>query len=127
MKQFLGSWKCELGKDTFLLSKNIPFGTGMISTSQIITNGVPLDSIAQLYGYDKKAGKFILAEQIKSSPTIEICSVWFTSKNTGEIIVTNPENAPFTFKFEFKSPKLLVQKAIQNDKVVKEVIGMRIK
>jgi len=127
MKQFIGTWKSELGKDTFLFSKNVPFGNGMLSNSQIVSKGVSLDSIIQLYGYDKKAGKFIVAEQIKSSPVIEICSAWFTSNNAGEIIITNPENAPFKFKFEFKTPDLIIQTAIRDNKVVKEVAGTRVK
>lgn len=127
MKQFTGTWKCELGKDTFLITENTPFGNGMISRSRIVTKGEILDSVIQLYGYDKKADRFIIAEQIKSSPVIEICSAWFTSESTGEIIVTNPENAPFTFKFEFKTPDIIVQTEIQDDKVVKEVTGIRVK
>jgi hypothetical protein len=126
MKQFIGTWKCELGKDTFLISENTPFGTGMISNSQVGTKGVNLDSIIQLYGYDKKADKFIVAEQIKSSPVIEICSVWFTSYNAGEIIITNPENSPFKFKFEFRTPDSIVQTAIRDNKVVKRVTGTRV-
>ena len=127
LKQFTGNWKCELGKDTFLISENKPFGNGMISNSRIITKGETLDSIIQLYGYDSKADKFILSEQIKSSPHIEICTMWFTSKNRGEIIVTNPENAPFTFTFAFTTPDTLIQTALQGDKVFREVTGMRIK
>lgn len=127
MKQFIGTWKCELGKDTFLISENTPFGTGMLSNSQIVTKGLALDSIIQLYGYDKNADKFIIAEQIKSSPVIEICTTWFTSGSTGEIIVTNPENAPFKFRFEFKNPDTIVQTAVRNGKVVKEITGTRIK
>ena len=127
MKQFIGTWKCELSKDTFLISENVPFGTGMLSKSQIVTKSINLDSIIQLYGYDKKVDKFIVAEQIKSSPVIEICTVWFTSSNTGEIIITNPKNASLTFKFEFKTPYILVQTAIIDGKLVKEITGTRIK
>jgi hypothetical protein len=127
IKQFIGTWKCELGKDTFLISENKLFGNGILSYSQIVTKGINLDSIIQLYGYDKKADKYIVAEQIKSSSAIEICSAWFTSNNAGEMIITNPENAPFTFKFEFKTPDLIIQTAIQNGKVVKKVMGIRVK
>ena len=126
MKQFIGTWKCELSKDTFLISENVPFGTGMLSSSQIVTKSINLDSIIQLYGYDKEIDKFIVAEQIKSSPVIEICTAWFTSSNTGEIIITNPKNAPFKFKFEFKNPNVIVQTAIRDNKVFKEITGTRI-
>jgi hypothetical protein len=120
MKQFVGTWQCELGKDTFLLSENVPFGSGMISSSMIVTEVDTLDSIIQLYGYDKKNDRFIVTEQIKSSPVIEICEAWFTLKNFGEIVVTNPENAPFKFKSEFKAPNMIVQTAIRDDIVVKK-------
>lgn len=127
MKQFVGHWKCELGKDTVIIGDNTSFGTGLVCNSQIIANGKILDSVKQLYGYDKKADKFIVAELIESAPVIEICSTWFTSANTGELIVTNPDNAPFRFKFEFKTPDLIVQTAIQNDQVVKVITITRIK
>ena len=126
MKQFIGTWKCELGKDTFLITQTKPFGTGMISKSKMFTKDNVLDSIIQVFGFDKKADKFILAELIKSSQTIEICSTWFTSNKTGEILIINPEKAPLKFKFEFKSPTSLVQTAIYDDKVVKVVTGVKL-
>ena len=127
MKKFVGRWKCELGKDTVLISDNIAFGTGLICNSQIISNGKILNSVKQLYGYDKKADKFIVAELIESSPVIEICSSWFTSQDTGEIIVINPDNAPFRFKFVFKNADLIVQTVIQNENIIKEITITRIK
>lgn len=127
MKKFVGSWKCELGKDTVLIGESIAFGTGLVCSSRIITKGKILNSVKQLYGYDNKIDKFIVAELIESSPVIEICTSWFTSPNTGELVVTNPENAPFRFKFEFKNEDLIVQTAIQNNKVVNEITLTRIK
>jgi hypothetical protein len=128
LKQFAGTWKCELGRDTFLISVNTPFGTGMVSTSQIITKGKNiLDSIQQLYGYDKKTDRFISAELIKSKPVIEIFTIRFTSEHSGEVVITNPENAPLTFKFEFTAPGILVQTALINGKEVKEITGKRVK
>jgi len=127
LKKFVGRWKCELGKDTVLIGDNIAFGTGLVCNSQVIANGKIINSMKQLYGYDKKIDKFIVAELIESSPVIEICTTWFTSQNTGELVVTNPDNAPFRFRFEFKNADLIVQSAIQNDKVIKEIIITRIK
>jgi hypothetical protein len=121
MKQFVGNWKCELGKDTILTGNNISFGTGLVCNSQIIANGKILNSVKQLYGYDKKIDKFIIAELIESSPVIEICTFWFTSKNTGELIITNPENVKLKYKFEFKTPDLIVQTALNDKNVIKEV------
>jgi L-ascorbate metabolism protein UlaG (beta-lactamase superfamily) len=127
MKKFTGSWKSELGKDTLLITDNTPFGTGMISSSQTTVRGKNFDSVKQLYGYDKKIDRFIIAEQIKSSPVIEICNAWFTSETGGEIVITNPENTPLRFTFEFMSPDLIVQRAIINSKVVKEIALIRLK
>jgi hypothetical protein len=127
MKKFTGSWKSELGKDTLLITDNTPFGTGMLSSSQTTVKGKILDSVKQLYGYDKKIDRFIIAEQIKSSPVIEICNAWFTSETSGEIIITNPENTPLKFKFEFKSSNLIVQRAILYGRVVKEISLIRLK
>jgi hypothetical protein len=126
MKQFLGNWKGELGKDTFLISENKSFGTGMVSIARIITKDTCLDSIRHLYGYDKKIDKFILAELIKSSPVVEICNSWFTSNNTGEIVIVNPANVNVRYKYEFRNPDMIVQTALLNDKVVKEISLTRI-
>lgn len=127
MQQFIGRWKCELGIDTLIVGDNVAFGSGLVCNSEIIANGKILNSVKQLYGYDKKLDKFIVAELIESSPVIEVCTTWFTSENTGELVVTNPDNAPVRYKFEFKNPDLIVQTALQNDRVVKEIKLIRIK
>jgi hypothetical protein len=127
MKKFVGRWTCELGKDTVLIGDNFAFGTGLVCNSQIVANGKILNSVKQLYGYDKKIDKFIVAELIESSPVIEICTTWFTSQNSGELVITNPENSPYRYKFEFKNADLIIQTAIQNDKVIKELTIARIK
>jgi hypothetical protein len=126
MKQFIGTWKGEIGADTFLVSENNPFGTGIISNAWIITENICLDSIVQLFGYDNNADKFILAELIKSSPIIEVCNTWFTSNSTGETIIVNPENSNLRFRFEFKNPDEIVQTALLNEKIVSEICLKRI-
>lgn len=131
MKQFLGKWKGEIGQDTAIIGENTPFGTGMECNSQIVCKGKILDSVKQLLGYDKKTDKYIIAELIKSSPVIEICATWFTSENTGEMVllqdISDPGNASLKWKFEFKSPDLIVQTALQNNKVVKIITVTRVK
>jgi predicted naringenin-chalcone synthase len=86
-----------------------------------------LDSIIQVFGFDKKADKFIMAELIKSSQVIEICSTWFTSNEAGEILIINPDKATLKYKFEFKTPSNLVQTALYGDKIVKVVTGVKLK
>lgn len=127
MKQFIGTWKGEFGDNSIFTCENKPFANGLISNSQITTNGEIIESVAQLYGYDNKANKYIIAELKESSPVIEICSAWFTSENSGEIIITNPEDAPFRFKFEFLTQDTIVQTAIQDNKMVNEIELKRLK
>lgn len=121
MKQFEGNWKGELGKDTIVVGTNTVFGAGLVCNSQVLVKGKVINSVKQLYGYDQKADKFIVAELIETSPVIEISKVWFTSKTSGELIVTNPENQPLNYRFEFKSADLIVQKAVLDNKVVREI------
>jgi hypothetical protein len=127
MKQFVGSWKSEMGKDTIITGENTAFGNGLICNSQIIARGKIINSIKQLFGYDKKIDKFIVAELIESSPVIEMCEVWFTSKNKGELIITNPANVALKYKFEFKTPDMIVQTALEGDKVIKDITLTRVK
>jgi hypothetical protein len=127
IKQFIGNWQCEMKKDTFFFTENKSFGNGIIAHSQIVTKGENLDSIIQLIGYDRNADKFVMAELNKSSPAVEICSIWFTSENAGETVITNPGNTSMTYKFEFKSPDMLVQTAFLDNMIVKELLITRIK
>jgi hypothetical protein len=120
MKQFLGTWTGEIGKDTILTGHNIMFGKGLDCYSQIISKGKVISSGRQLYGYDKESDKIIIAELIKPSPDMEILAAWFTSKNTGEMVllrdISNPDAAVLKWKFEFKSSNLIVETASRNDK-----------
>lgn len=125
MKQFIGNWTCEYKNETRLIIENMPFGAGMVSNCQIVQKGIVLDSIKQLYGYDKKVDQFIMTELIESSSIIEICYTWFTSQNAGEMVVTNTENAKYKWSFEFETPDRIHQRAKLEDKVVKEVIITR--
>lgn len=131
MKQFIGTWKGEVGKDTIVIGVNNPFGQGLDCTSEIITRGRTLNSVRQLFGYDIKNDKFIIAELIKSSPAIELCATWFTSKNAGEMVlfqdISNSQNAILKWRFEFKSPDTIVQTALRNNKVYKVVTVTRVK
>ena len=131
MKQFIGTWKGEVGKDTLVIGTNNPFGPGLDCTSEIITRGKILNSVRQLFGYDIKNDKFIIAELIKSSPSIELCATWFTSKNSGEMVlfqdISNPENAILKWRFEFKTPDTIVQTALKNNMIYKVVKMTRVK
>ena len=121
-KQFIGTWTCDYKKDTSLFVENTPFGIGMISNGKIVANGETIETIIQLYGYDKEKDRFIVAELIKSTSALEIINAKFISETSGEMVVTNTENAKYKWRFEFKTPDLILQQAILDDEVVKEVI-----
>lgn len=126
MKKFLGTWEGEFENSTFFKNETKQFAKGFISNSQVTIGGKIVDSIAQIFGYDNKIDKFIIAELKESSPGIELCLVWFISEKTGEIVIINPENAPFKFKFEFKDLDILEQVAIQDNKIVNKIILKRV-
>jgi hypothetical protein len=62
---------------------------------------------------------------VKAFHSFVICYVRFTFENTGEIIITNPENPPLKFNFEFLTPDLIVQTAIKYNVLFKEVKSFR--
>jgi hypothetical protein len=127
MRQFLGTWICEMGKDTFLYSENKPFGRGMTANGRITTQGRTLDSIVQIYGYNQSTDKFVLAELIRSSSTFETCTTWFTSLTAGELIVDNVDSSKFKWRFEFKTADSIVQTALLDGQVIKEIFLVRVK
>lgn len=127
MKQFSGIWKGELGKRTVYINKNKPFGTGMACTVQVLSNGIIVDSVKQLFGYHKKTDKYIIAELVKSTSSIGIGSVWFTSEHSGKLMITYKDGAEITFDFEFLSPGLLKQTAKLEHGIDLELIYNRIK
>lgn len=125
IKKFLGTWNGEFGNNTIFMSENKPFGNGFMSNSRLTADGKVVDSVIQICGYDSTMDKFIIAELKESSPVIELCLIWFTSENTGELVITNPENAPLKFKFEFKTPDMIEQIAIKDDEIVNKIVLKR--
>jgi hypothetical protein len=120
-KQFLGTWKGELAKDTFNIWEQKLFGTGMEATIKIVTKGKIITEGKAIMGYDKKNDKLIEADLLEGSD-IMVYAFWFTSKNTCIQIpyeyISNPEKAPSKTTFEFKSPDLYIETYTQNNKVV---------
>ena len=131
LKQFLGSWKGEMGKDTIGFADYLPFGNGIEGIMKEFTKGLLFDSGKQLWGYDKELDKTVFAELWKSSQVIYIDVFWFTSEKKGEVVpfhdISNPANADLKWEFEFKSPDSLVQTMIKNHKVVQVLTFARVR
>lgn len=122
MKQFIGTWECQLGKNTIYRTYNKSFGKGMACIIQVISNGDIVDSIEQLLGYDAVTDKFVLSELIRSSTNIQISSIRFTTEHTGEIISNDSaDNSSIKINFDFASPDVINETAILDNNITVEM------
>ncbi len=131
MKQYLGTWKCDTGKDTALIAEFTAFGTCIEENGKSITKGKTLDVDKELWGYDKINDKIIWVQVWNSSLNINLNAQWFTSKNIIEGVplkdISNPEKAAFKTKVEFQSSDVFLVTNTQNGKVVATFKFTRIK
>jgi hypothetical protein len=79
MKQFIGSWKCNIAKDTISFWDAKFYGTGLDCNYRFVTNEKVIKEGKQLWGYDRKTDKFIWSLMDKGGD-IEIYAAWFISK-----------------------------------------------
>ena len=129
LKQFIGSWKFDWGKDTTGLFEIKPFGTGLECYYNSVNKGKILMEAKQLWGYDKKIDKIVYVNL--EDGNITIGAVWFISNNKYITIpysdIANPEKASFRYEGEFKSPNLLVETLNKNGKPLKTYTYTRTK
>jgi len=64
MKQFIGSWKADLSKDSILFFNYKSFGTGLECNYKIVIKGIETEG-KQLLGYNKSIDKFIISLMTK--------------------------------------------------------------
>lgn len=124
MKQFVGKWRAEIGKDTVLFVDCKPFYSGFEFYLKTETPKKVIDEQKALFGYDKKIDKFIEFNLFSGSPNGSILIAWFTAPNRGEEvlidditqlgsilsvdIITNLNNARVKWIADFKSSTLMV-------------------
>jgi hypothetical protein len=129
-KQFMGTWKSEIAKDTIMYAEFTQFGL-MKGNIKVVTKDKILDSAEELFGYDKETDKSIQVTVWNSSTNIDINAWQFVSNNikVGVPIkdISNRPNAILKFKIEFKSPDLWVMTTLQNNQVVGTVTMTRVK
>jgi hypothetical protein len=121
MKQLIGSWENESIKDTVYTAEFKPYGEGGLEFSlRGVTQGKVWLEMKQLWGYDKKNDKIVIAGLMKNSPNIMLQAAWFTTKNRLEQVpfefASDPKKATFTVIFDMKSPDLVVREEIVNNK-----------
>ena len=130
MKQFIGSWKVDMGKDTVLFWDAKSFGTGLECYYKTVTKEKTLMEAKQLFGYDKKTDKYIAANFVKGMD-MEIWALWFTSNNKYVITyysdISNPDKSSFKMDGEFKSPNVYTETYIMNGKPIMIYTYMRVK
>jgi len=130
MKQFIGSWKVDLAKDTVLFWDAKPFGTGLECYYKTVSKEKTLMEAKQLFGYEKKTDKYVAANLVKGMD-IEIWALWFTSNNKYVITyysdISNPDKSSFKMDGEFKSPNVYTETYIMNGKPIMTYTYIRVK
>ena len=130
MKLMVGYWKCESAKDTTQFFDTKPYGTGFECNYKHVTKGKTVMEGKDLWGYDKRIDKYLWAEVTKGSD-IEIRVIWFITNNKYEVIqysdISNPEKASWKIEGEFKSPNLIVETIIINNKPVRTDTWIQVK
>jgi hypothetical protein len=130
MKQFLGTWKCDIAKDTTCFYEGKSYGTGLECNFKYVTKEKMFLEGKQLRGYDKDIDKFIFSGMMKGTD-MNVFAGWFISKNKYQFIpyndISTPEMASWKIDGEFKTPEMTVETTIVNNKTVKTETWLRVK
>jgi hypothetical protein len=130
LKQFSGSWKCDIAKDTTAFWDARSYGTGLECNYKTVTKGKVVIEAKELYGYDRSSDKCICAGLIRGKD-IAIYSFWFTSKDKYIELpysdISNPEKASFKVDGKVVSPDKLVETIFVNHKPIRIDTWTRIK
>jgi hypothetical protein len=122
LKQFEGTWTCEIGKDTLAQWDMIPWGTGFEARLKYIHKGNVIKEGKGLYGYDSNLDKIVEAGMTKGKD-IGVFVMWFISDKKWVLVpfsdLNNPGKASFKMEGEFRSPVNLVEINYTDNKAVK--------
>jgi hypothetical protein len=121
LKQFEGSWHCEIGKDTSAVWDMQAYGIGYVASLIYILKGKIIKEGKGVYGYDEKTGR-IAEAGITRGKNIGVFSMWFVTDKKFVLIpyidLENPEKASFRMEGEFRDPGMLIETTfISNSKV----------
>jgi hypothetical protein len=130
VKQFIGTWKCDMAKDTIIFYEIKPYGTGLEALMKYVTNGKVYYEQKRLCGYDKNFDKYIYA-YLDKEENFGLIANWFISSNKLQGVeysdISNPEKASWRFEVEFKSPDMYTTIYFENNKPVGTTTWTRIK
>jgi hypothetical protein len=121
MKQFAGTWKCNIARDTIIIAEMKSFKNGGIEGNQMwLFKDKIFFNEKFLSGYDKKSDKYIVSNIKEENPEILQMALWFTSKNICIRIpfeyISNPEQATSKMIYEFKSHDLMELTIMEKNK-----------
>jgi hypothetical protein len=130
MKQFTGSWKAEIAKDTVVLWDIKSTGTGLDCSYRYMKGGNVLFEGKQQWEYDVKTDKSV-GTQVVNGKNEPMGFAWFTSKNKYVMVsYTNnnkSDNSGWKIEAEFKNPDTFIQNTFVNGKPINTVTFKRIK
>jgi hypothetical protein len=130
MKQWIGTWKCNIAKDTTAVWVETSYGTGLEGIYKFSTKGKTYMEGKEFAGYDKRFDKYIAAQMIKGKD-IEVYAVWFSSKSKCILLpfsdISNPQAASFRTESTFISPDIEADTSFVNNKPVKPETWTRVK
>jgi hypothetical protein len=128
-KQFVGTWKSDVAKDTTWLYEIKPYGTGFEGLMKFFANGKEYGEQKRLCGYDENLDKYIIA--ILEKEWFGINVDWFTSNNKVEVVkysdISNPDKASWKVEVEFKSPDMYAETLFIDKKDVWSATFTRVK
>ena len=121
MKQLLGNWKGELAKDTIMIMNWTSYGKASEDNYKVVTKDKILYSRKAIYGYDQKYDKIVAAAITDNSPNIDLMAIWFSSKDTANLVgyqyLANPEKSNFKMQCIFIQSDSFKRIVIYNNKV----------
>jgi len=130
MKQFIGSWKYDITKDSTAFYEAKPYGTGLDCYFRFVSKGKMVMEGKALRGYDKNIDKLIFYGIMKGTD-IYVVAAWFISNNKYQYIayndISNPEMASWKVEGEFKSPDTILETTIVNNRTVNTQTWNRVK
>jgi hypothetical protein len=122
MKQCLGIWKGELAEDTIMIMNWTSYGKASEDNYKVVTKDKILYSRKAIYGYDQKYDKIVVAAITDNSPNIDLMAIWFSSKDTANLVeyqyLSNPEKSNFKMQWIFIQSDSAKRIVIYNNKVV---------
>ena len=131
MKQMIGSWQGDVAKDTTYFAECKSYGTtGLEWSYKTVTKGKIVKEGKQFWGYDRKVDKLIFSSMDKDGD-MGMYTSWFLSKNKYLYLpysdIPNPETASFKIEGEIKSPDIVVETTVVNNKPVITYTYTRVK